>query len=126
MGLVKTQSFNILIKSIALALILFGIFAVFGGGNLVIATFIFLGTLYANINFLMIASATKFALTKIPKKATSYMIVNYFIRFLLTAELIYFVMKYATYSNNFSIILAFTLPLFFPKIIFILGAMKGG
>lgn len=126
MGLIKTEGFNIFIKSIPLALILFGVFSIFGGGSLVVLTFIFLGTAYVNINFLMIASATRFALMKVPKKATSYMIINYFIRFLLTAELIYFVMKYATYSNNFSLVLAFTLPLFFPKIIFILGAMKGG
>lgn len=126
MGLVKTESFNIFIKSIPLALILFGIFSLFNRASPMLFIFMALGVLYANINFLMIASATKFALTKIPKKAISYMIINYFIRFLLTAELIYFVMKYATYSNNFSLVLAFTLPLFFPKIIFILGAMKGG
>lgn len=126
MGLVKTECFNIFIKSIASALILFGIFAILGKGSLAVLIFIILGTLYTNINFLMIASATKFALTKIPKKAISYMIINYFIRFLITAELIYFVIKYAVYSNDISLILAFTLPLFFPKIIFILGAMKGG
>lgn len=120
----KQETLKMLKPCIALMLLTFGVFSLLNYSGLTVFLTLLFGTAYALINFFMIAQATTAALVKPPQKAQVYMTTQYFIRLLITGELIYLAIKIP--QINFW---AFIVPLFFPKVVIILNSIfykKGG
>jgi len=77
------------------------------------------GCLYTLLNFILMGYAVNKSVTApSPAKAQAYMAVSYFLRYAITAAVIYIALK-AEYLNAVAVII----PLFFPKIIFIFNSI---
>jgi len=109
-----------LLKGTVLLAFLMLVAAAFAGYfNLAFILGALFGCVYAIINFLLMGYAVnKSVAASSPSKAQVYMAASYFLRYAITAAVIYIALK-ADYLNAAAVII----PLFFPKIIFIFNSI---
>lgn len=118
MNIVFDEIKKLLVPCFVQTVLIYGIFAYFGYGNIgVFATLVF-STIYSLLNFWILGAAISTALSKSPVSAQVYMVMQYFVRYIITGGILYYAVILPSINP-----LAVALPMFFPKTSLILRSL---